>query len=231
MTEFLAIVAILVGIAIVAYVKFPDFKNLVDDKLLKRFKKPVEASEDVLATPVATTPEKSIVEAVKPVSADDFGPGPDTFVPLTPEPQNQEEWDEYRQSFIPSTRAYIKPKFEPNSPDTKAILINQAAPRYLPAHWDGKPFRMIAKLDKGVTRISFEDDGKDHELATCAATSIKAVVPSFALVNANGEVVQGGRSDSASFKFGPKRKAKTAPGVNVIEITVKDSGGLWVRIR
>ena len=227
MDAFITLVVVVVIAAVVAYLKVPKFKEIVDKAVFSRFK----PSSAEVATPVPLTPNELIVEAPSKPAVDDFGPGPDTFVPLTPEPQNQEEWDEYRNSFIPSTRVYIREKFEPAAPEVKAALINNSSPRYLPTFWDGKPFRMIAKLEKGVTRINFMDDGKEHDISTCAATSVKPVLPTFTLINTNGEFNQLARSDSTQFRFGKKAKAKTAPGVNTIEITVKDSGGLWVRFK
>lgn len=113
MTEFLAILAIAVGLAVVAYIKVPKFKLFIDNKFLKNFKDSFnsasEASEVQVGTPVPTPSEKSPVEPVKPVSVDVYdGQG---------DPPSQEDWAAWRARQPLSTQQYIKPIWTPTPAD------------------------------------------------------------------------------------------------------------------
>lgn len=113
MTEFLAILAIAVGLAVVAYIKVPKFKLFIDNKFLKNFKDSFnsasEASEVEAGTPLPTPSEKSPVEPVKPVA--------EAFYDGEGDPPSQEAWAAWRARQPLSTQAYIPKVWTPTPVD------------------------------------------------------------------------------------------------------------------
>ncbi len=128
----------LILLAVIGFVvwKFKDKILALADK----FKKP-ESGTNVPnpgTTPVVTPPVSPPVET--PVN-------PETGLPriIDKKPTNQAEWDEYRNSFVPSTRAFIPEKFDPTVIDSGTV---DTTARGLPTQWDNAAWRGVVQFRK-----------------------------------------------------------------------------------
>lgn len=220
MTEFLAILAIAVGLAVVAYIKVPKFKLFIDNKFLKNFKDSFnsasEASEVEAGTPVSTPSEKSPVEAVKPVSGDFYdGQG---------DPPSQEAWAAWRARQPKSTQAYIPKVWTPTEKPASDPTYNAAKP--FPTSWDYSYQRIPVQLKAGVTySMSFINDGKPHQVLGTKNVNMKAVTPKIVFRNSKGIMPIPTRSQEFNVTFGPGTTVEMTEGVNSLEFTSDKDGG------
>jgi len=221
MTEFLAILAIAVGLAVVAYIKVPKFKLFIDNKFLKNFKDSFnsasEASEVEAGTPLPTPSEKSPVEAVKPLIVDFYdGQG---------DPPSQEAWAAWRARQPKSTQAYIPKVWTPTElPALEDPSFNM--PKPFPTHWDYSRKRVPVLLKAGkVYTMAFEHDGKSHQMITTSNVNIKGQKPIIVFRNSKGSFPIPTRSINCNIQVGPGTNYETTEGTNYLDFSVEKDGG------